>query len=447
MKNLELPATGKQLGIELSGNLSGKSRVENTKNTAASSHQFSDLMRSAEGQETAPESDSHDIQPVIENHAGNENAAPAAHASVLDYLEADPGEEFLLAPGKQAESPVDAQVIDFNSFVNGRLQTAAEHSTARDTDLPDHEIDDSTIEIHAPIHAPLHAPIQDTTVQEAPVAEKVFSLQALEPFQKNAAATFPPTLAETESKPRLSHAVNPEFNKQEIHTTHLNIPDKQPQLKSALDTAGPATPGEILPHSGKLLPVFTIEPNLPGQQAIKTLYPEAQAMLIADIQAPTQETRQATTQASAVPVLQSSSPFGTGAWMEEFSGQIRWLGQAGIKHAEISLNPAELGSIEIKIISVDDQATVKFITASNTTREIIENSLPRLREMLASFGLDLGDTSVAQEKSTNQHDARQGQNIPTESTDNFESTTEHNLTSSGVAVSVAHEDGLVNIYI
>jgi flagellar hook-length control protein FliK len=68
----------------------------------------------------------------------------------------------------------------------------------------------------------------------------------------------------------------------------------------------------------------------------------------------------------------------------------------GVQQAEIRLDPAELGHLTIKIQIQGDQTQVQFHVAQSQTRDIVEQAMPRLREMLAQEGLQLTDSHVSQ---------------------------------------------------
>jgi len=91
-------------------------------------------------------------------------------------------------------------------------------------------------------------------------------------------------------------------------------------------------------------------------------------------------------------------------WGTDFSKRIQFMINNDIKHAELRLDPPELGRINIKISMNQDQATVAFTSAHSNVRESIENTLPRLRELLADSGIQLGDANInqGQEKDANQ---------------------------------------------
>lgn len=87
---------------------------------------------------------------------------------------------------------------------------------------------------------------------------------------------------------------------------------------------------------------------------------------------------------------------GSSDWNNQLGDKIRWMGRVNISSAELKLNPAELGSVEIKIVTEDEQTRVSIITANSSAKEIIENSLPKLRELLANSGLQLEQSDVSE---------------------------------------------------
>jgi flagellar hook-length control protein FliK len=56
----------------------------------------------------------------------------------------------------------------------------------------------------------------------------------------------------------------------------------------------------------------------------------------------------------------------------------------------------------------NDQATIAFTSANSGVREAIELALPRLREMLAEVGVELGQTNVSAESFRQQADSNNG---------------------------------------
>lgn len=101
------------------------------------------------------------------------------------------------------------------------------------------------------------------------------------------------------------------------------------------------------------------------------------------------------------------TPITSPQWQTDFSDKITMMsrnvapGQNQV--AEIRLNPANMGSIEVRVVMKDDQASITFSAQHGAVREAIESSLPRLREMFNNSGLMLADAEVSE------HALQQGQ--------------------------------------
>ncbi|KTC69266.1 putative flagellar hook-length control protein [Legionella birminghamensis] len=82
------------------------------------------------------------------------------------------------------------------------------------------------------------------------------------------------------------------------------------------------------------------------------------------------------------------------AWQDEFNGGLVWLSQHKINQAVLKLNPVELGPVEVKIHLAEEAATIDIKTHNLQVRDLIEQSLPRLREMLMDRGLQLAEVNI-----------------------------------------------------
>ncbi len=94
-------------------------------------------------------------------------------------------------------------------------------------------------------------------------------------------------------------------------------------------------------------------------------------------------------------------------WGGELAQKVVWLSSQQQHVAEIRLNPAHLGPVEVMLNINSDQATAQFVSSHLAVREAIEASLPRLREMMAENGITLGDVSVGAESFQQQADTQQ----------------------------------------
>ena len=82
--------------------------------------------------------------------------------------------------------------------------------------------------------------------------------------------------------------------------------------------------------------------------------------------------------------------------------------------AEIQLEPQGLGKMSIQLsIDQDQKANVQFVVQQGNARELLEHALPKLRDMRANQGVQLGQTSVQQQAAGQQQSqgqlAQQGQ--------------------------------------
>lgn len=114
--------------------------------------------------------------------------------------------------------------------------------------------------------------------------------------------------------------------------------------------------------------------------------------------------------ASPVQLFTMNTKLGQSEWGSEFSKRINFMISGDIKQAELRLDPPDLGRINIKITVNQDQANVVFSSAHGNVREAIENSLPRLRELLQESGIQLNDANINEgQKENSNNDEDNGQ--------------------------------------
>jgi flagellar hook-length control protein FliK len=100
--------------------------------------------------------------------------------------------------------------------------------------------------------------------------------------------------------------------------------------------------------------------------------------------------------------LRADHTVGSPGWADEVAQKLAYVVRLGRESAELHVQPANLGPIDIRIILSGDQASVQLVAAHAATREALEDALPLLRDLLANQGLALGQTAVesgAQERS------------------------------------------------
>ncbi len=100
-------------------------------------------------------------------------------------------------------------------------------------------------------------------------------------------------------------------------------------------------------------------------------------------------------QTTSMPRLSIDAPVQQAKWGDNLAGRVAWMVMNNQQSAQISLNPAELGPIEVKISLHQDKASVNFYAHNNTVRDAIEEAFPRLRDMFSDNGINLSQSSVS----------------------------------------------------
>ncbi len=89
------------------------------------------------------------------------------------------------------------------------------------------------------------------------------------------------------------------------------------------------------------------------------------------------------------------APLGTAAWGDELGARLTWMVERGEQVASLRLSPENLGPVEVRIAVREGETSVWFGAASADARAALEQSLPRLREMLGASGLALANAGVS----------------------------------------------------
>ncbi|WP_434515356.1 flagellar hook-length control protein FliK [Dechloromonas sp. ARDL1] len=204
-----------------------------------------------------------------------------------------------------------------------------------------------------------------------------------------------------------------------LNTTEQLTNDSAPASKAALDTANIAAAGQ---QAASSLPAFSeaIAASLHQRGVAPGTQPHA----------------------SSIP-----APLHSQAWSQQFSEKVVWMANQEVQSAQININPPQLGPVQITLNLSGDQATAIFASPHADVRQAIENSLPQLKEMLASAGISLGDANVGANL------AQQNQNSPLPTPNRTQATLENailpandNAPGAGVATPLQQGRGLVDLF-
>lgn len=101
---------------------------------------------------------------------------------------------------------------------------------------------------------------------------------------------------------------------------------------------------------------------------------------------------------SALPI---QTPVGAHGWDGEVGDKLVWMVGRQDQRAELILNPPQLGRVEVSLSMNGDQTNAIFVSANPAVRDALEAALPRLREILADAGINLGQAQVGADTGNN----------------------------------------------
>lgn len=162
---------------------------------------------------------------------------------------------------------------------------------------------------------------------------------------------------------------------------------------------------------------------------------------LSNAQSQTAATAQAPAQATV------ATPLSHPKWGDDFNQKITWLATQNEQSAELHLNPPQLGPIDVVLKVSGDQATAFFTSPHAAVRDAVEQALPKLRDMLADSGINLGNASVSDQAPRDQQSAFAQKQAQTGSTSGAVSDNITPVAQQGVrSAAVTRHNGLVDTF-
>lgn len=147
---------------------------------------------------------------------------------------------------------------------------------------------------------------------------------------------------------------------------------------------------------------------------------------------------QAITQQTAltpkIPVVGTPIAMQQSGWTEAVVDRVMYLSSQNLKSAEIQLDPADLGRLDVRIHMSNDQTQISFASANAAVRDSLEGQMHRLREMFVQQGINLQDVSVS--------DPSQGRGWQGQGQNQQQADSDRNRGSSGSSLNGGHEEEL-----
>lgn len=181
-----------------------------------------------------------------------------------------------------------------------------------------------------------------------------------------------------------------------------------------------------------------IEQNLAQQAGVFA------ATMPASLQAVASGPALAATQAGSSNFINASP--GKSGWDQAISQKVMWMaGEGSVQSATLTLNPPDLGPLQVVIHVNNDQVEAQFMSDNADVRQALQDGLANLREKMNEAGIQLGQTNVSAGGQAQQEfgQAAQGQRAQRMSGGDRDNTTE-TITTRPTAVRSAN--GLVDTF-
>jgi flagellar hook-length control protein FliK len=103
-----------------------------------------------------------------------------------------------------------------------------------------------------------------------------------------------------------------------------------------------------------------------------------------------------TAAAASTPTLQVNASVDSSEFAQGLADRVSWMIGSGLNSAKLQVNPPQLGPIELSISVQGNHALVAMTTHSAVTRDALESSSPKLREMLSAQGFGQVSVDISQ---------------------------------------------------
>ena len=109
-------------------------------------------------------------------------------------------------------------------------------------------------------------------------------------------------------------------------------------------------------------------------------------------------------QAALIRVVPAPVPLPSPRFAEEVGARLQWIAEQQGGEATLRISPDGLGPVEIRMKLDGDRVDLGFAATQQDTRQALQDALPKLREMLAQQGLQLGQADVGQKHAQSSND-------------------------------------------
>ena len=293
--------------------------------------------------------------------------------------------------GKPQDSSAD---VPFSQVLSSEIAQNRRGSDKQDASAPDSAPKSDSaeaktteaIKAEAPQDAVVVDPAQITTL---PVSAETFLALALNPGLSKSVS---PGMADAESDRPIAWKPDSQTGRD----AKKELPSKD--LKA--DPLDPETTGATKP--GVTLSAKAAEAAFAGQlsaarqaESMKTGEPAHDLMNNTIMRATPQVSIESPTALSGASANHLAPSVGAAAWGQALGEKVVWMAAGAQQTATLTLNPPNLGPMQIVLNISNEQATASFFSAQPEVRQALEAAFPRLREMMGEAGIQLGQATVS----------------------------------------------------
>lgn len=97
------------------------------------------------------------------------------------------------------------------------------------------------------------------------------------------------------------------------------------------------------------------------------------------------------------------TPFGRPEWNQAVNQRVMWMVGGGDQSATLTLNPPDLGPLQVVIQVDNDQVDTTFISDNPEVRQALQDGMNMLRDKMQDSGMQLGNAQVSSQAQSQRH--------------------------------------------
>ncbi len=222
----------------------------------------------------------------------------------------------------------------------------------------------------------------------AAIADTAILALAIPPDRMQAAAPLPDDAALDEQSPALATPFQADSRKgrsqQAQFASQTGVELAQGQLKDASQADKAATAA----FSGQLA-------SARQSDALKAAEAQTDFMAQPALRATPHPSIEAPHVVDSLASSKLAPSVGTTAWSQALGEKVVWMATGAQQSATLTLNPPNLGPLQVVLNVSNEQATASFFSAQPEVRQALEAAFPKLREMMDEAGIQLGQATVS----------------------------------------------------